>query len=166
MINCPAFNSAYLEWIPYQEGDTVIFENDKGFLEEYIVSSYIIYHTNNYPSNIKCCGCNDKIDLCLRNTDDSLKMRLLYEVRDKDVYHITAICNKALYETKQVDSLLYLNINSYHKNISERVISHIDIKKGMGIVGFSNNLYEWTLIKHKKSLTSKTVKVQRENYQN
>lgn len=165
-VKCPPFNTTYLDWLPYHEGDTIFFENNKGY-KKYIINSYKAYHSNNYPSNIKCCGCNDKIELLMAGINDSLNIRILYENSQtgKDVFKIPDIlclCNKQSYKAVRTDSLLQLNIRNTHNDygiVPENIISSIIILKDRGIVSFKKNNEEWKLKEHRNNHVPKSIQI-------
>jgi len=166
-IKCPTFNTTYLEWIPYQEGDTILFEYGKES-KEYVVHSYKAYHSNNYPSNIKCCGCNDKIELLIKGVYDSLNIRILYNnlMKGEDVLNLPMIiCNKASYKAERTDNLFLFNNTPNDNSIKpDNSISKIIIRKDIGIVAFNMNNIEWTLKERRKYQVSNNIQIINEDY--
>lgn len=166
LIDCPQFNPIYLNWVPYQEGDTISFENNKK-VKTYIVCSYIATHTKNYPSNTKCCGCNDDIVLSLVNANDSINLKILYQNSKNSTYISTILCNKNSYRIEHPDNQLLIaniQIRSNQMIIPDNIINNIFIKKEIGITKFSNKNETWTLKEHQKNRIPRHVKIKKENY--
>ncbi|NDV69599.1 hypothetical protein D0T66_11900 [Dysgonomonas sp. 25] len=164
MIKCPPFNTTYTEWIPYQEGDTIILGNDSGY-REYVIHSYVAHHMNNYPANSKCGGCNDRINLLVKGGSDSLDISFRYfsnEIGASDIHFF--LCNKYQYKTEQTDSLLQCTIATHYKDMPKDTISNITIKKGTGITVFSSNREIWKLIEHRKSSIPQAIKIEKEDF--
>lgn len=74
IVECPKFNNtAYFEWFPYNEGDTLIFKN-KQFSKTYQVNSYEINHTEEYFALAKCGCCEESLQSLLVSEKDSMRI--------------------------------------------------------------------------------------------
>lgn len=73
-IECPKFNNtAYFEWFPYNEGDTLIFQH-KLRSKKYIVNTYEINHTEEYFALAKCGCCEESLQTLLVSEKDSIEI--------------------------------------------------------------------------------------------
>ncbi len=61
-VSCPEFDKTYLEWLPYQQGDTITFinlTNDSTF--EFYITDVYITHTTSYNTRMDCGECSNTI---------------------------------------------------------------------------------------------------------
>lgn len=60
-VNCPAFNSEPLEWMPYQEKDIILLVNTSNDSLLLAVNEFTVEHTTHYMTNLDCGTCDDRI---------------------------------------------------------------------------------------------------------
>ncbi len=61
-INCPDFKQEIMEWIPYQNNDTIkLINSSNDSIIKLAIDEVIIEHTTHYMTNLDCGTCDDHI---------------------------------------------------------------------------------------------------------
>lgn len=144
-IDCPDFNTKLLEWVPYQNHDTIRLRNvnDDSILV-LAVNEIYVEHTTHYVINEKCGTCDDFIKVNQNETIPS-DLRIFiylnknqfksqgYEIQDSYfAEYNTEYSEQADYT---FEGVLYDHVRVFEKNPISEGFNKLIIAKGIGIVG-------------------------------
>lgn len=143
VINCTSFSNEYYEWFPYNEGDKLIFSNNK-LSKTFIVKDYQTNHTEWYQSNLKCGCCEDNLNIILANQNDTLKIDFQNIDNKKSCFGTSLDINDSYIDLDEK------SINFMNKQNRIRIEKYL-IEKTKGITEFKLHEETWKLEKIIKS---------------
>lgn len=170
-IDCPDFNNEILEWIPYQNNDTIRLINcSNDSIMKLVINEVIVEHTTHYMTNHDCGTCDDHIMI---NGNETINTDLQIDIGlNENNINAQRFLIKGFYFTEYNSDYSELSDYSYEgvkydivrifekKDTNDRFFKLI-LAKGLGIVGLvDKNGDVWKILNNDlKNSKSESVEI-------
>lgn len=154
-VNCPMFNFDLLQWIPYENNDTIKLQNlGNDSVMILPVRHIFVSHTTHYMTNLKCGECYDNISINAESssTDFIVNMYLDKNQFTSQNFLIMGVSfdSEAAHYSEQsnytFEGNVYDNVRIFTNDNTSVVLSKLIIAKSYGIIGLvDRNGNTWKL---------------------
>lgn len=159
MKKCPPFsqsNQEYLEWFPYNQGDSIVFISES-LLNRYYVDSYNVYYTDEYNSRAKCGCCEQEIEIWIRNVADSNRIHIFLENMKNPISCIGEHLSIGNYQTYTNEIVIQDTIIEGKKQAYINLKDSIFVIKNKGITTIKDKKRTWQLKEIIKKNTKRKI---------
>lgn len=154
-INCSDFNMDMLQWVPYENNDTIrLQDTENDSVINLPVGSIQVIHATHYVTNQKCGGCSDQIYVNMEASSNDLVVSVyLHEGQIttqsfvvKGVYFTNGNDNYSEQADYTFAGKAYEAVHIFEATDTQAPFRKLYIAKGYGIIGLvDKNGHNWKL---------------------
>lgn len=148
-IDCPEFNSQILDWIPYENNDTIrLFNTSTDSVIILAINELIIEHTTHYMTNLDCGTCDDQI-MVNHNETNNHDLQIKINLNENNLMDQSYLIvesyfteyNSNYFEFKDYtfENKVYDEVRIFEKKELNQIFIKLILAKGFGIVGLVDN---------------------------
>lgn len=148
-IDCPEFNNEILEWIPYEESDSItLFNSSDSSVLTLSINKVFIKHTTHYMTDEDCGTCDDFIEINDYHAQEAnihINIYLNENHIKSEAYTINGSYFNNSYSNKYVktnyifNGITYDDVKIFENKLSDDVFTKLIIAKKHGIIGLEDN---------------------------
>lgn len=170
-IDCPNFNNEVLDWIPYQNNDTIrLINSSNDSIIILVINEVVIEHTTHYMTNLDCGTCDDQIMINgneTNNNDLQINIGLnenninaqRYLIKGSYFTEYNSDCSEQA--DYSFEGVKYNAVRIFEKKETNDRFFKLILAKGLGIVGLvDKNGDVWKIISNDlKNSMSESVEI-------